>query len=601
MLTAAIRKTLVGPLTGSVFAPPWMSAAAAGAVLAFHALTPDDTTFEMLGVKTGTGDLTTTHTSDLYAPDHENVQRLFGTDEPVWSGGRVVENKFKDSNALDTASWTVAYFGAKEAGAGPDGQDIFRWDIPAAASNLSILRQIVSDAVVGDTDVSSFWIKTDGRSTGLRLDLHNGSAATITVDGTWKRYTALNVAIGTSGATSIRTLSTSEGPLYIMQAQIENVTGQSNQNPSEYIATTTAPVTKAFANQNGNTVLNNVVTEAVGVALPAIPYLQYYPAATNSILHSRQYDTTWTLSTGTIVADQVGIDGTPNTGWTLTTVDSNSNLQQSKSAYVAQTCTLKQVIRLGGTGTDMAVRFIGSVDTTLRFNPQTGAFSSATGGEDAYELIVSGDVLTVFLQVTQTSSTTAYFRNSIALPAGAQTVNLLQSEWYDGKTIAEVRGLGPIFTTTAAVSTDRTVYEFEAADSGYEKSSSWYSETEQSSNVQFNAQVIYGASDISAPWSVRADNIMRSRITGLSASISIPDWLAIRKLGSVYVNDDQIDINVDGNWGTPAAQTVGTPVVTYVGGLASRALASSFKLRELQRFDITSYQNGKDIIDGLMA
>ena len=56
----------------------------AGATLAFHALTPDQTSFEMLGVATGTGDLTATHTSTIYAQDHEDVYRGFGANEPVW-------------------------------------------------------------------------------------------------------------------------------------------------------------------------------------------------------------------------------------------------------------------------------------------------------------------------------------------------------------------------------------------------------------------------------------------------------------------------------------------------------------------------------------
>ena len=69
----------------------------AGPTLAFHALTPDATTYEMLGVKTGTGDLTATHTADVYGLDAGNastspegaaVYRLFGEDEAVWSGAR---------------------------------------------------------------------------------------------------------------------------------------------------------------------------------------------------------------------------------------------------------------------------------------------------------------------------------------------------------------------------------------------------------------------------------------------------------------------------------------------------------------------------------
>jgi hypothetical protein len=72
---------------------------------AFWALTPDETTYEMLGVKTGTGDLTTTHTADLYALDSDNVWRKFGANDAVWSGGRLVRNHVARSN--DFANWVT--------------------------------------------------------------------------------------------------------------------------------------------------------------------------------------------------------------------------------------------------------------------------------------------------------------------------------------------------------------------------------------------------------------------------------------------------------------------------------------------------------------
>ena len=74
---------------------------------AFHALTYDPDTYEMLGVKTGTGDLTTTHADTLYAPDYEGVQRAFGADEPVWAGGRVVDKSLIYSDDFSNARWAV--------------------------------------------------------------------------------------------------------------------------------------------------------------------------------------------------------------------------------------------------------------------------------------------------------------------------------------------------------------------------------------------------------------------------------------------------------------------------------------------------------------
>ncbi len=66
--------------------------------------------------------------------------------------------------------------------------------------------------------------------------------------------------------------------IYLSERQIEEVTGQSNQNPSEYVSTnvkTAFPYhgagvdgVKYFDTQNGNTVASNVVTEVAGAAIP---------------------------------------------------------------------------------------------------------------------------------------------------------------------------------------------------------------------------------------------------------------------------------------------------------------------------------------------
>ena len=95
----------VGKLAGAIG-----KALGGGATLAFHALTPDSSTYEMLGVSTGTGDLTTTHTSTIYAQDHEGVYRGFGANEPVWEGGRVVTNLLMYSEDFSfSAYWVQTY------------------------------------------------------------------------------------------------------------------------------------------------------------------------------------------------------------------------------------------------------------------------------------------------------------------------------------------------------------------------------------------------------------------------------------------------------------------------------------------------------------
>ena len=96
---------------------------------------------------------------------------------------------------------------------------------------------------------------------------------------------------------------------------LEDVTGQTNQNPSEYVSVgvLSAPYHGAnvdgvqyFTTQNGNTVASNVVTEAIGAAIPDATLHGYLAegARTNLLTYSEQFDH-WTLSDTTASVDSI--------------------------------------------------------------------------------------------------------------------------------------------------------------------------------------------------------------------------------------------------------------------------------------------------------
>ena len=88
--------------------------------------------------------------------------------------------------------------------------------------------------------------------------------------------------------------------------QVELVSGQTNQNPSEYVTSSETSVgatgVKYFPYQNGNTVSNNIVTEAQGVAIPATTLKGglIEPTDTNYLLQSADFNTTWSHSNTTV-------------------------------------------------------------------------------------------------------------------------------------------------------------------------------------------------------------------------------------------------------------------------------------------------------------
>jgi hypothetical protein len=90
---------------------------------------------------------------------------------------------------------------------------------------------------------------------------------------------------------------------------------------------------------------------------------------------------------------------------------------------------------------------------------------------DAIEVLDTGDFWVLLVQYTPTAAGEFRIQPARATTLGGAEDNAVtgsivlgQCEYHGNKTIAEVRGLGPIFTTTAAASTDRTVYNFEQAN-----------------------------------------------------------------------------------------------------------------------------------------
>jgi hypothetical protein len=121
--------------------------------------------------------------------------------------------------------------------------------------------------------------------------------------------------------------------------QIENVTGQSNQAPGEYVSTSLSTPwhgagvasVRYFETQNGNSVASNVVTEATGAAIPLTTLLGYLAEGARTNLARSSQDlsnaTYWTL-TATVTANSVAApDGTT----TATKLDDNSAAAQQSA------------------------------------------------------------------------------------------------------------------------------------------------------------------------------------------------------------------------------------------------------------------------------
>ena len=128
-----------------------------------------------------------------------------------------------------------------------------------------------------------------------------GTTDTLTASATNRKSILKTVTTGTFIVTgSVATL---------IDLQVEQVTGQSNKNPSEYVSVRvlSAPYhgagvdgVKYFTTENGNTVSSNVVTEATGSAIPeaTLKGARIEVTSTNLCLQSEDFNTSWTKFTG---------------------------------------------------------------------------------------------------------------------------------------------------------------------------------------------------------------------------------------------------------------------------------------------------------------
>lgn len=291
-----------------------------GVSLVFHALTFDPVTFEVLGVKTGTGDLTEACTSTRYQSDHENVWRGFGSGVPAYKGGRVVENlcKFSDDLvdnpgigwALSNATWSSPVLTFNTAFANAKCRTM---------GGFSIGDVLVASVVLSGSGTLALAIQDD---TGIIAGL-----TVITLSSTPTRYSILRTVTASTTFTTfnIDRNNGSATEVTVEGVQVENATGQTNQAPGEYIPTTTAAVRKVFANENGNSVASNVVTEAVGAVLSDPPWLYGAKASTNSQIRSFNIaDAEFTKSNMTAVLDAVGMRGDASGATTCTATAGNA-------------------------------------------------------------------------------------------------------------------------------------------------------------------------------------------------------------------------------------------------------------------------------------
>lgn len=294
--------------------------------------------------------------------DWEAVVRTVPSGCAAFTGARMVRNYAQNSNSFTAVGSCTVTAGQVD----PDGGTTATRVVYAAATQSDRAVCIDTAWPAGTpTAVQSVWLK--GAVGGETLKIWDGwsSRVDVTLTNTWRRYSTPPFTGNISA--SLLLYATSGTPtIFVARYQVEVVTGQSNQNPSEYVSTgsLSAPYQGAgvdgvgfYKTKNGNTVASNVVTEATGAAItPANggsslvcdasgPFgYNAEGARTNLILQSQTFNSSWTAVDSAVLADQIAAPDGTLTADKLTSgaAGSGHNLQQQVT--VASNATVSATI-----------------------------------------------------------------------------------------------------------------------------------------------------------------------------------------------------------------------------------------------------------------
>ena len=362
------------------------------------------------------GDSTPTYTraTTAYVKDFEDVWRQVPSGAARFEGARVVRNRVSTkSEDFSHASWAVVGTCSKVGNTtitGPAGTSITAMEVAFGANPDSFIYNSMTSVGAAGTVTASVWVRAVSGSTTIRMSASNVLTSAITVDTTWKRISATETGVGTTFAAAYNNAAGNSGNVYLYAAQNEDVTGQSNQNPSEYVSlgVLSAPYhgagvdgVKYFDTENGNTVASNVVTEATGAVIADATLKGYLAEGSkqNRCLYSQDFsNAAWVATNVNKTADgHTAPDGSA-TAYALTASAGNGTVIQDLGVVASATKTFTIYLkRKTGTGNIQLTLDGGSTWTTVAITSswdRYGISQDSLANEDCgIRIVTSGDAV----------------------------------------------------------------------------------------------------------------------------------------------------------------------------------------------------------------
>ena len=398
---------------------------------------------------------TFTRASSATIIDHEGIIRTCIPNEARFKGARRVENLFLGSwvkGATVVVTEVEDTYELTNLGADQFANGMYF----TAMDGLSI---------AGRTYTHKFAIKAlvpedVGETISIRFYRASGTPAvgsppaTITLTSAFQEFTCDFPLAGTGANVGLRAFiyGGTATQCVAKDVQFEDITGQVNQTPSEYVRIgvdhgANVDAVQYFLTENGNTVLNNVVTEGTGASITSEGYLSEELRA-NELAHSSDLtDAVWVQS-GTVtsaVSSNIAPDGNPYTTLTNTgTIGGPNRILQGKTGITntGQNIIVSAYLKKGTSdGCELRSYNSGPNDVTLRIDftvtPPT-LFVAGAGGylaDSAFIEEVKTDEYRIGFGLTLDGASTVYdFRISPTVSAGTVDVSMAQLE--DGASFA---------------------------------------------------------------------------------------------------------------------------------------------------------------------
>jgi len=347
-----------------------------------------------IALQRGIGNATFTRTSSATVIDHEGLVRTVPANCALRTGARFVQNYAASgsSNDFTHAAWT------KIRNANAVSANVLNFT--AATSDVWPQYDTVYQSLAGDIPLQNHVVASielsgiEGETLRLYMIGSSGGAVsvTVTLTATPVRYSLGRISPGEDSAWGPsfyieRLLAHTATVVYASEVLLEDVTGQSNQNPGEYVSVgvESAPYhglgadgIKAFDYANGNTVDGSgVVTEAAGAVISPAPMWEHQPASENLCTYS--YDLTQWDTPRSSLLDETGIDGHPAKASTSTTTSGSFDpVFHAITCEIADYTVVFAIKKTTGATTFPGMRFYLITANTwygLTLNTNTGAYT----------------------------------------------------------------------------------------------------------------------------------------------------------------------------------------------------------------------------------